>query len=82
MGRQRMVRPAIAQRLGVNVHRVLGWIDRGELAAINVGDGSRPRWRIKPEALADFERRRAAVPARKPARRQKAKEPAGFVNYF
>ncbi len=50
--------PAVAKKYAVNVHRVLAWIAKGDLAAVNVGDGSRPRWRIMPEALAEFERRR------------------------
>jgi hypothetical protein len=74
--------PVVAARYGVNVHRVLGWIARGELAAVNVGDGSRPRWRIMPESLADFERRRASVPKLKATRRKREKQPADFVQYF
>ena len=55
--------PDVAKKLGVNPAKVLGWIERGELAAIDVthnhGTG-RPRWRITPEALADFEQTRSS----------------------
>jgi hypothetical protein len=71
--------PAVAKRYGVNVHRVLGWIAKGELAAVNVGDGTRPRWRIMPDALMDFERRRAATPPPPPRR---AKNRETYTRYF
>jgi hypothetical protein len=55
--------PQVAAQYRVDVHRVLGWIKRGDLHAINVGDGTqRPRFRISPEALAQFEARRSATP--------------------
>lgn len=73
--------PVIARRYAVNVGKVLAWIASGELAAVNVGDGAkRPRWRITPEALADFERRRAAQP--RPATARRKKEKAGYTEYF
>lgn len=65
----------VARRYRVGVTRVLGWIQRGELRAINRRDTlcGRPSWVIPPEALADFERcRQAPTPdAPKPARRKK-----------
>ena len=65
--------PKYAKQLGVNSEKVLGWIRRGVLRAINVADrvGGRPRWRISAEAIADFERRRSAV---KPAKRRKQRK--------
>ena len=74
--------PAIAKRYAVGVGTVLGWIRSGELAAINVGSGpKRPRWRIMPEAIETFERRRTAQPATpKPARRRKQLQ--NVVEYF
>lgn len=48
----------IAQEMGVNVSKVLTWIHRGELRAINVStDGSaglKPRWRIRKEDFKAF----------------------------
>ncbi len=52
----------VARRYGVSADKVLAWIRAGELRAINVAvkaDGSLPRYRIDPTALADFERERA-----------------------
>jgi hypothetical protein len=74
--------PAIAKHYAVGVGTVLGWIRSGELAAINVGSGAkRPRWRIMPDALEAFERRRAAQPATKPARRRRKADPA-VIEFF
>jgi len=48
---------------GVGVHKVLGWIRRGELKAINaaVNQHGRPRFLIDLADVADFEQRRAAA---------------------
>lgn len=80
-GDRALTPPAVAERYAVNVHRVLGWIAKGELAAINVGDGSRPRWRILPEALADFERRRSAIPPTPKPRRRRTQQNE-YTRYF
>lgn len=63
----------IAERYGSGLHTVLGWIDRGELAAINVARqaGGRPRWRITEDALQAFERSRSNSPEPNPKRRQR-----------
>jgi len=63
----------IAARYRVSPDRVRAWIGRGELRAINRRDvrSGRPSWVIPPEALADFERGRAAAPPPKPPRRKK-----------
>ena len=73
----------IARRYGVGVHKVLSWIARGELHAINVASDAskRPQWCILPDALADFERRRAAQPAQAPSRRQRRKK-TDVIEFF
>ena len=74
--------PAIAKHYAVGVGTVLGWIRSGELAAINVGSGPlRPRWRVMPDALEAFERRRASQPAT-PARRAKRKKQPDVIEFF
>ena len=74
--------PKAAKRYAVGVHTVLAWIKSGELVAINVGSGAmRPRWRIMPDAIADFERRRQATPATKATRRRRKVDP-GVIEYF
>jgi excisionase family DNA binding protein len=68
----------IAQRYHVDHSKVLAWIDRGELRAVNVANaGTRlPRWRITAESLDEFERNRSSVQQPKPtaqkSRRRKA----------
>ena len=60
----------IAEKLGVNPSKVLGFINSGELRAIDVSHNKgvgRPRWRITPEALSEFELSRSSQPAVKPA---------------
>ncbi len=76
--------PEYARRLGVKHERVLGWIKRGELAAINVSDsGRRPLWRIRLEDVADFERRRSSQPpAPKPTKRHKGRLRPGVKEHF
>lgn len=63
----------LARRYGIGIHKVLGWIGRGELRAINVASDprGRPQWSILPEDLAAFENRRLATPAPKLAPRRK-----------
>jgi transposase len=63
----------VALRYRVSEDKVRAWIARGELAAINTAMAlcGRPRWVIPPEALVQFERRRAGGPTPKPARRQR-----------
>ena len=62
--------------------KVLGWIKRGELRAVNVAThtGGRPRYRIGPADLAIFEAARAAGPAPKVTRCRR-KDP-GIIQFF
>src|SRR5689334_14253479 len=46
--------PEIARLLRVCPEKVLGWIRRGNLRAINVSDGVRPRYRVRRECLDEF----------------------------
>jgi hypothetical protein len=74
--------PAVAQRFGVDVHRVLNWIRRGELRAVNVGDGAqRPRFRVSPADLALFEAARSAGPEPKISRVRRRKDPS-VIEFF
>jgi hypothetical protein len=62
----------VAHRYKVNEDKVRAWIKRGELAAVNTSSimCGKPQLRVLPEALAEFERRRAvAKPAPKRPRR-------------
>lgn len=66
--------PAIAERYGVDPAKVLCWIRRGELRAVNVAtnNGGRPRYRISPADLAVFEAARAVTPPAPRIRRRRA----------
>ena len=63
--------PDLAKRWHCTPETVIGAIRRGELRAFNLaGPGcSRPRWRIPPEAITEFELRRSAVVPVKPVKR-------------
>ena len=78
------VTPAdIAKALGVNQTKVLGWIRRGELRAVNVAatPGRRPRWRIAPEGLEAFLAARSAQPPVKVTRRRRRADPQ-VIQFF
>jgi excisionase family DNA binding protein len=67
--------PQAAKQLGVSPETVIGWIRSGELKAANVGKGKkRPRYRIEPEALAEFQRKKMpeVTPTQPVKRRRKS----------
>ncbi|QDU37659.1 Helix-turn-helix domain protein [Maioricimonas rarisocia] len=55
----------LAAQLQIKADTVRDLIRRGELRAVNVArnPNGRPRWRIPPEAVAEFEATRAPKPA-------------------
>ncbi len=76
--------PQLAKHWGVSVNKVLFLITTGELEAFNLAtdpNGKLPRWRIHPEAVSEFERRRMAV---KPAvkRKRRSFDRRAITNYF
>jgi hypothetical protein len=80
----RYLSPAdIAERFGVDVHKVLAWLRSGELRGIDVSArrGAKPRWRINPADLAAFEAARACTKTPEPARRRR-KPDTGIIPYF
>ena len=76
--------PAIAERLGVDQHRVLNWVHSGQLSAVNIGDGhKRPRFRIAEVDLAAFLAGRSAGPQLKINRvRRRPLSASGIVEFF
>jgi excisionase family DNA binding protein len=70
----------VASRYRVGKDTVLTWIRKGELAAVNTASVrcGKPRYVILPEALAEFERGRAAVTPEKPVRRRKQMAPVDY----
>ena len=73
----------VAARLCVNIDMVTGYINSGELLAINVArkGRARPRWRIPADALAAFEQSRAKQ-VKPVAPRRKKRKPLGSVIEF
>ena len=76
--------PAVAEALGCNQTKILGWIRSGELRGVNVAAkvGGRPRWRISLEDLEGFLQRRAASPVPKVARRRTRRTELDVVKFF
>src|SRR5947209_4444585 len=72
-GRAMLTPPQLAERWGVSPEKVVAFIRRGELRAVNVALrlGGRPRWRIDPADVERFEAARAAVPTPRSPRRRK-----------
>lgn len=83
MIRQHATPAAIAEALGVNTDKVLTWIHRGELRAVNVAVSTvgRPRWRIALEDAEAFMRRRTTGPAMRVTRRRR-KVAGEYPDYF
>jgi excisionase family DNA binding protein len=81
--RQYVTAVQVAADLGVNQSKVLGWIHRGELRAINVAArlGGRPRWRISREAVDAFLAARTVQPAAAPPRRRRRADPE-VIQFF
>jgi hypothetical protein len=71
----------IAKSRGIGVMKVLGWIESGELKAVNYATkrGGLPRWKIAPESLAEFEKLRASAAPAKTTAKAKAKTTKQYV---
>lgn len=65
--------PEYAARIGAKPETVIFFIRSGELRAINTArrGSSRPRYKIAPDAIAEFERRRSTTPMPEPIRRRR-----------
>jgi excisionase family DNA binding protein len=76
--------PQIAKPLGIDPGKVRGWIDSGELRAVNVATnrGGRPRWRISLEELDAFLLRRQSQAASPTTRRRRRRKREGVTEYF
>jgi len=73
-----------AARYGIGLRKTLAMIAIGELDALNMATDprARPQWRITPEAIERFERRRAAQPKEQHPQRRKARAKADDVIEF
>ncbi len=67
--------PEVARLIRVRESKVISWIRAGRLPAINVSEGTRPKYRIKPDDLETFLASRAVAPISRPARRERLSVP-------
>lgn len=72
----------VARRYRVSEDKVRAWIRSGELRAINTAAVAcgKSRWVIPPEALPEFERRRAAGPTHPAPRRRQRQQ--GAIDFY
>jgi hypothetical protein len=75
--------PQLARLWGCKPDTIRALIDSSQLRAVNIAKkpGGRPRWRITPSAICEFENARAAKPKVLPARRRRKKQ-ADVINFF
>jgi|GEM_PF-3707633 len=68
--------PRVAERLGVDPQKILAWIRKGELLAVNLALTStgRPRWHIDPKDLDKFLERRQSKPPPPKSNRKRARD--------
>jgi hypothetical protein len=72
--------PRLARLWAMDPATVRSLLESGQLRGFNVArrNSRRPRWRISPEAMQEFEQSRAAIPKvetkRRPRRQTKGKE--------
>ena len=65
-----MTPPEVARRLRVSPEKIIGWIRRGQLVAVNVSNGRRPRFVIRLDDLLRFEQTRLVGGPRPAPRRR------------
>ena len=76
--------PQVARMFGVSTTKIIGWIQSGQLTAINVADGpkNRPRYLIDRDAIAQFEKQRAVVPNPVTTQKLRRRAASGVKEYF
>jgi len=83
-GQEYLSAPEVAELLRVSHCKILAWIARGELRAVDLASyvGQRPRWKISRQDLEDFLARRAATPPPKPTRRRRRRQDDNVIEYY
>lgn len=73
----------VAALLRVGQDKIVNWIRRGDLRAVNVSSAltGRPRYIVLPDHLEEFLRCRSAAEPPKPPRSSRRKQ-LGYVEYF
>lgn len=75
--------PEVARRWRISPEKVIAWIRKGELPAIDVSSRPgvrRPRYRIDPADLGQFEQTRRVLPLAKSQRRNR--NTGNVTDYF
>jgi hypothetical protein len=72
--RSKLTPPQIAEQWGISPEKVIAWIRRGELRAINVAErrSGRPRYVVDIDDLEAFEGSRMVSPPARTVRRRRA----------
>jgi hypothetical protein len=72
----------LCRRWKVGADKIRGFLRRGELVGVNVAANlsAKPQWRISPEEVERFERRRTSTPPPKAAPRRR--RTANTVDYY
>ena len=81
--RRYLTPPELARTWGVDPSTVLALIRRGALRAFSTSPPGtrRPRWRIHPSAVAEFEAAHAAQTPVKPVRSTRRRKDPSYVEY-
>ena len=81
--RTKITPPALAKQWGVSADKVLAFIRRGELRAIDISTnrGGRPRYLIDRKDIEAFELSRAVIPPAPRQKRRRWRDPA-IKEYF
>jgi hypothetical protein len=71
----------LCRRWKVGPDKIHGFLRRGELIGVNLASSvsAKPQWRITPESVEEFEKRRSSRPLPKPARRRR---PQVAIDFF
>jgi hypothetical protein len=71
----------LCRRWKVGADKIRGFLRRGELIGVNVATNltGRPQWRITPESVERFEKRRTSAPPPKPQRRKRQPQ---LIDYY
>jgi excisionase family DNA binding protein len=73
-----------AERLKLDVRKVLAWIHQGELKAVNVSSSlasRKPRFLISEEAIQEFENLRTTFVPQKRMKKPRRKHDPDFIEY-
>ncbi len=73
--------PQIARGIRIREAKLIADIRAGKLAGINISEGTRPRYRIARQALAEYLENKQVRPAPRATRRSRQR-PAGWVDYI